>query len=317
MYNYIVIKTFLIKYKKILLVILAVLFLVVLFLIKNKTIFKNSFTLTQNKQENGLTYGDMTIEDLVDRDTDIDGIPDWQEGLYGLDPTKKETTPGTPDSSALEKLRATQEKSATTQGGGNASALNTENLTQTEKFSRELFTTVAALNQNGTVDQATIDALGNSLAEKIENPPQRKIYTISDIKITNNDTKQTIQKYSDTLNNIYLKQHVKKGVPTILQEFTEDETNIDKLSELDPIINQANQIIGELLKIQVPQSLSLLHLDLINDSQSIVENISDIKFFESDPVVAIGAIVQYGKNVLTLESSARKLINTIKQKLSN
>lgn len=317
MYNYIVIKTFLIKYKKILLVILAVLFLVVLFLIKNKTIFKNSFTLTQNKQENGLTYGDMTIEDLVDKDTDIDGIPDWQEGLYGLDPTKKETTPGTPDSSALEKLRATQEKNATTQSGGNASALNTENLTQTEKFSRELFTTVAALNQNGTVDQATIDALGNSLAEKIENPPQRKIYTISDIKITNNDTKQTIQKYSDTLNNIYLKQHVKKGVPTILQEFTEDETNIDKLSELDPIINQANQIIGELLKIQVPQSLSLLHLDLINDSQSIVENISDIKFFESDPVVAIGAIVQYGKNVLTLESSARKLINTIKKKLSN
>ncbi|MDD5720940.1 MAG: hypothetical protein PHT16_00625 [Candidatus Pacebacteria bacterium] len=312
-YNYIVIKTFLVKYKKILLVILAVLFLVVLFLIKNKIIFKNTLNLNQNRQGNGLVYDEnATIEDLVNKDTDGDGIPDWQEGLYGLDPTKKETTPGIPDSSAIENLRAAQGINTETINGGSSST-GTENLTQTEKFSRELFATVAALNQNGQVDQATIDALSNSLAEKVENSTQRKVYTISDIKIINIDTKQAIQKYSDALNAIYLKQHIKKSVPMVLQEFIADETNLDKLLELDPIISQANQTINESLKIQVPQSLSALHLDLINNFQRIEENVSDIKLFDSDPIVAIGAITQYGNNAIALAKSAKNLTDAIKQ----
>lgn len=283
------------------------------FIFKKTSIFKNTEIFQRINTGNGLTYGDMTIEDLVNKDTDGDGIPDWQEGLYGLDPNKKETTPGTPDSSALSKLRIAQGNEAGATYGENG----VENLTQTEKFSRELFATVAALNQNGQVDQATIDALSNSMATKIENPIQRKVYTMSDIKIVNSDTKQTIQKYSDALNNIYKKHQVKKGALTILQEFIEDETNLDKLLELDPVINQTNQTIIESLKIPVPQSLALLHLDLINNFEKMMENISDIKLFNNDPIVAIGAIIQFGNNTDTLTSSAKNLTNAIKQKLNN
>ena len=49
---------------------------------------------------------------MINKDTDGDGILDWQENLYGLDPTKKETTPGTPDSTAISKLKALQGDSA-------------------------------------------------------------------------------------------------------------------------------------------------------------------------------------------------------------
>jgi len=317
-YNYIAIKIFFVKYKKILLIIFAVLFLIVVFLLKKTSLFKNTELFNQGiATKNGLSISDnATIEDLVNKDTDGDEIPDWQEGLYGLDPTKKETNPGIPDSSALSKLRVEQgnDRGIITMGD---SSSGTENLTQTEKFSRELFATVASLNQNGQMDQATISALANSLSERVENSVQRKVYTISDLTIVNSDTKQTIQKYSDTLNNIYLKQRVKKGVPTILQEFTADETNVAKLAELDPIIKQTNQIISESLKMPVPQSLSILHLNLINDSQRLLENISDIKLFESDPIMAIGAIIQYGKNALSIASSAKSLTDTIKQRLSN
>ena len=289
-------------------------FLIALFLIKKTTIFKKSTTPVVNNQENGLAT--MTLEELVYKDADSDGIPDWQEGLYGLDPTKKETTPGIPDNTAINKLKTEQGNSAENEGGGVASAL-TAPLTETEKFSRELFAAVAAANQNGIADQATIDALGATLAEKIENPITRKVFLLSDIKIIDSDTTQAIQKYSDALNKIYLNYPIKKGVVTVLQEFIEDEENIDKLLELDSVINQTNKIINESLKMQVPKSLSLLHLDLINNLQKMTENINDIKLFDSDPIVAMGAIIQYGENALASVSSANKLTDTIKQKLNN
>lgn len=286
-------------------------FLVALFLIKNTSVFEKSIDLAENRQKNKLTT--MTLEESVYKDTDGDEIPDWQEGLYGLDPTKKETTSGIPDSTAINKLKSEQGSNSETMGGGNASAP----LTETEKFSRELFATMSATSQNGTMDQVAIDALGATLAEKIENPVVRKVYALSDIKIIESDQKKAIQKYSDNLNNIYLKNPIKKGVMTILQEFIEDEESVDLSLELEPVINQTNKIITESLKIEVPKSLSLLHLDLINNLQKTEENISDMTLFDSDPVVAIGAISQYGENALDLASSAKKLTDTIKQKLNN
>ena len=290
------------------------LFLVVLFIIKNISIFKNTETYQRANQENGLIYGDETVEILVNKDTDGDGILDWEEGLCGTHPMKKETTPGTSDSVAIDKLKAEQGKNNQI----NKESQTPENLTKTDQFSRELFATIVTLNQNGQIDQTTIDQLSSSLVEQIQNSVPRKIYAISDIKIIDNDTKEAIQKYSDTLNSIYTKYYTnKKSVMNILQQFITDEENTEILKELDPIINQTNKIISESLKIQVPRSLSLLHLDLINNSQKLLENISDLRLFDSDIIVAISAIGQYEKNASALATSASRLIETIKQKLNN
>jgi hypothetical protein len=211
----------------------------------------------------------------------------------------------------------TQNKNADASGGAGGTSPVPENLTQTDKFSRELFSAVAALNEAGTMDPATIDKLTNSLAEQIQNSAPRKVFTISDLKITNDDSISAVQKYYDTLNNTYKKYQFKKGVLQVLQEFLKDENNIAVLSELDPIIDQVNKIINEVVKIEVPKSFALLHLDLLNSSERVVENISDIKLFDSDTVVAIGAITQYQKNSTALETASKKLVDTIKQKLNN
>jgi hypothetical protein len=281
-----------------------VLFLVAIFFLKTTSIFKNTETYQNPNQENGLAYSSVTIKDLVSKDTDGDEIPDWEESLYGLDPTKKETTPGIPDNIAIEKLKSAQANTADTTKGTNSV---TENLTKTDQFSRELFATIAAANQNGTMDQATIDALGASLAGKIQNPTVRKVFLISDIKIINDDSPQAIQKYEDALHSIYLKYPIKKGVVQVLQEFMTNKNNVEILTQLDPIINQLNKIVKDLVKINIPQSVSLLHLDLINSLQRIIENISDIKLFDSDTIVAFSALSQYQKNIDLGESAITKL----------
>ena len=294
-----------------LLVAVAMVFLVVLFLLKATSFFENKEEY--QAQQSGLTYSSATIGDLINRDTDGDGIPDWEENLWGTDPTKKETTPGTPDSIAIDKMKTTQ--SASTSGGDGQSA---ENLTQTDQFSRDLFATVAAASSDGQpLDQTTADKISSSLADHIENSPPGKIFTIANIKITSPDTKQTVQKYSDTVDSIYTKYHINKGVLDILQEFSTNEENTDILLQLDPIISQEDKIINELLKVQVPRSLAVLHLDLINSSERVNENIRDIKLLDSDSIVALSAISQYEKNTAALQTAANNLMGIVKARLVN
>ncbi|OGI45825.1 hypothetical protein A2121_00690 [Candidatus Nomurabacteria bacterium GWB1_40_6] len=292
------------------------LFLVVLFLLKNTSILKNTVNFVRGGGE-GLTYNTVAIGDLVNKDTDKDGILDWEEPLWGLDPTKIETTPGVPDSSVIKKLRAEQGFEISTTEG--IVENYSENLTETEKFSREFFSTAAALSQSGVTDQETMDQIGVALAEKIQNSSPRKIFQLLDIKAINNNSAQTIETYASSLNNAYVKNPIKGNVVDILEKFIIDENNVDGsvLEELDPIIKQTQNLINEVLKINVPESLTLQHLDFLNAMERVVENISNIRLYNSDVVLALGGISQYDKNTILLESALKNLSDAISQKLNS
>lgn len=294
------------------------LFLLVIFLSRNNITFKNIFTSQESKQQSGLTSSNLPIQDLVNLDTDLDGISDWVEKLYGLDPTKKETTPGIPDNTAIDKLKKEQGVS-TIVNGGNSGTQQTEKLTETEKFSRELLATMVTISQNGTLDASTIDSLASSLAEKIKNPAVRKVFLASDIKIINDDSPQAIKKYFDAMDSTQRKYPIKESVISILQKFVIDENNVDSsvLVRLDPGISQTQKIIDGILKISVPKSLLSLHLDLLNAGEMTLENISDMRLFDSDPIIAMGAINKYQENVDSFGSALRALANAIDQKLNN
>ena len=300
------------KYKKVVWVASAVLFLLVLFLIKNTTIFKKATGLIQNKQGELVYAG--TVEDLIQNDTDGDGISDWKESLYGLDPTKKETTPGIPDSVVLNKITGQKNNMELTDGD------NTADLTETDKFGRELLTTVISLSQNGTLDQSTIEKISTSLAEKIKNPKVRKIFLFSDIKITKNDLLQNTKDYKTAIIKIFEKYTMPSYTTAdVLEKFIVDQNNVDPsvLVELDPIVEIFKKRITAVAATSVPASLALAHLDLLNAMERVVENTSDIKLYSTDPIVSMGAISQYEKNIISFDSAISNLENTVNQRLGN
>jgi hypothetical protein len=288
-----------------------VVFLIVLFILNNKTIFTRNNTNT-----NGLSYSNATLGEVVSRDTDGDGILDWEESLWGTDPNNKETTAGIPDGVVIAKLKTEQEALSGTEGGN---SINNENLTQTDKLSRELFSTVTALSQNGEIDQTTVEKLSNSIAEKIKNPIILKVFTMSELKITTDASVQALKTYNTALENIYKKNPQKDTVMDVLQDFIIDEENVDStvLVRLNPIKTQVKNILNDLVKTTVPQYIATEHLNVINGVERLYENINDIQLFDTDIVVALGAINQYENNTTLLSQSVVELNNKINKKLSN
>ncbi len=281
-------------------------FLGFLFFSKNKTLFTN-------RSSGGLVYnGNEKIGDLVGKDTDEDGVPDWQEGLYGMDPLKKDTNgDGVPDGAEIAKMRGQN-----IDGEFNLN-FDESTLTETDKFSRELFSTIATLNQTGEVTQGTIDTLSNSILEKIQNSPTQKVFLYSDLSVTQGETKKNIKTYNDTINNIYNKYPINYTVFDVLQKFALDINNVDEsvLQELSPIVKQTNNVINDLSKITVPQSLAVLHLDFLNKLQTYSENLNKMTLYDTDPVVGISGITQYETLADDLETSRNALTNAIDQKL--
>ena len=280
--------------------------------------FQNTVKYFKGNQ-NGLVYdSNTTVADLINIDTDGDGIPDWQEKLWGTDPTKKETTPGIPDSVAINKLRVDQTTGANS-GTGTGNQDNS-NLTETDKFSRDLFATVSATTQNGqSMDASAIDNISSSLAEKIQNPAVRKVFSLSDLKTTKDNSVGAIQKYKNGLIKIYTNNPTKNNVADVVKEFVGDGTNPNEeaLQKLDPVIKQLEEIINERVKLQVPDQLAQQHLDVINALERVVENLADIKLYSTDPVVTIGAMSVYGKNTASLQLSLDVLANTLQKRLKD
>ena len=247
---------------------------------------------------------------------DGDGVLDWEETLWGLDPTKAETTPGTPDMTVVNKLRVESGNENSTSRTGTAPE---ENLTETDKFARELFSTVTALEQSGSLDQATAEKMVASLAENIQNSPQRKVYASVELKITTDNSVAAVEKYNNLLDYVYTKYPIQGNVGDVLQKFLANDNNVDvaALAELEPFISQNKKIIDALVQTSVPQFLAPLHLNVINALEGAVENLSDIKLYESDPMVAMGGISKYQDNATKLESNLNNLANAIINKLNN
>jgi hypothetical protein len=261
----------------------------------------------------GLT-GDELIVDLVNKDTDKDGVLDWEETLWGTDPKNKDTNgQGLGDKKEIEKLKAENKE----ENGGET--LDENNLTETDKFARELFATVSTLNQSGQIDQATVDKITSSLADRMQNSAPRKVYTLAQIKTNKETGDKAARAYNDALSALYKKTPITGDVISIFEKLSgeEDEVDINILSELDPIIRQTSLFIDGMTKISTPTFLVNEHLAMLNALERILENLSDVKLMNKDVIIALTGISQYEQNSTDLETAVTNLANKIDKELSN
>lgn len=280
-------------------------FLVVgIFIIVVFFIFSSQKESYSNYNKN-LKINDKTIAGLVQQDTDADGIPDWEEDLWGTDKNNKATFDGISDSTYVEN-----KKKALNADG----EVDNKTLTETDKFAREFFSAYSALSSEG----ASAEIIGNfssALGQRIVNPNLENIYSQKDVKILKTETEDSHIEYYLKLQaefNIYKENGIGDELEIISQEllaYTNKGATTAKSAELLLIGEAYQEFAKKIIQIEVPSSLSARHLDIANSSHNTGVSVLSLIKLSDDPVVGISGLANYQKyseefieNVTSLET---------------
>ncbi len=271
------------------LVVLGVIIFVIFFMSSGGEIFST----TNKKNLVPLKVANQSVTDLIQKDSDGDGIPDWEEDLWGTDKNKKITFNNTPDATYIEnrKKELNIDESVTA---------NDKNLTETDKFAREFFVSYSAMKSSGQVDKNAINSFSSALGEKVANPNLLDRYTASDIKLDNNDTAVSRQAYYNTIKKIF-KTYQTAGIgdelDIISNKITLDSANNPNSSaKLIAIANAYQDFAKKIITdVKVPEGLADYHLRIANSSNNTGISVSNMEKVMDDPVVGLSGISQYQK----------------------
>lgn len=192
-------------------------------------------------------------QSTLDKDTDSDGIPDWQETLFGFDPKKADSDgDGTPD--ALPKSDGTSIGELI-----NLSDLNKLTLAVYEKFQN-------VPSESITADQVQAATSAEVLAHAESVEKSFKKYGPLDLNLGESEP-QNILDYSDTINNMLLSM----GDPILLVKNIQQNIldGTDPKSEIAAL----NPIVTKLLATEVPAKISDVHLSLVNATYYLVQDL--------------------------------------------
>jgi len=226
-------------------------------------------------------------------DTDLDGLLDWQEDLWGSDPKNPDSdSDGTNDGAevdagrspvvpapndSLEEIRKEENKLD-------------QNIyehyvpgTITDSLSKNLFNNYIKFKQEGTYNVKTQAEIVEAIAQDVNSiTKEDDVYSKKDITVVAS-TNESLKNYGDNfalIQNKYTNQIAEINIP--------DETlYIETLS-------QSYKNFGkELSKLLVPTSVSDTHIKIINNLNVVGQSLVEISTSETDPVKGLFAIKNY------------------------
>lgn len=249
------------------------------------------------------------------KDSDGDGLRDWEESLWKTDPYNPDTAgDGVPDGKKVKEGR-----NPLLPGPDNvldAAAIKSKvnpqtesDLTDTEKFSRELFVKIIAASKTPAgVNSADYSAyLSSTLQHEVEtNRPIE--FTSENFKTTADGSPAALASYGNAVAAILTEKPAKPlEHELVIVERAAQDGSESELAKLDDNIAEYRLLEGKLAALAVPKPALAAHLALVNSIADMIWSLSSMRFVLSDPIKAIPGISKYLDNEEGFLNSIRAL----------
>lgn len=253
--------------------------IVVLILIAQTDWFANLLTFKKRGPEVGGTA--LTVGDVAFKDSNGNEIPDWEEKLWGLDPTELYTN-GVPNKTII-----TQKKESL----GIANPPIEEGENETDQLARQLFSITTALSQNNEVDPSAFGDIARDFGAQVETKTINNTYNLDDIKTTPT-TDSSLVAYATALRGAVEKYNTGQADIDIIISGLETE-DFSRLSELASIAASYRSLAKELSLLRVPVGVLQYHLDIINAFAGIADSFLYIAQLQNNGIEALSGIGAY------------------------
>jgi len=254
---------------------------------------------------------------FTEKDSDGDGLMDWEEGLWGTDPNNPNSKSVSVNdaeyvATVREALKAPSQPTQTAQVK--------QTLTETDILARDLFTQYlnikgAGSNITSDVAQGLAATLANSVLTETE---PSTIYTSADLNIVD-DSERAYENYEKLLEATINQYQGAGGIDEIveLQKAIENPGNVESVMALETAWKQYENVLQDMLDLPVPSGVVSEHLEMVNALSVLVNNVESFQYVLADPVVALPAISNYGLNLQLFYEKLLSLGNSVESNISS
>lgn len=254
-------------------------------------------TFFKNRKQGGVKM--LVVKpDVIQKDSNGNSIPDWEESLWGLDPHKN----GDKNKEFILAKRKELAKESDI-------AVNNQTgpLSENETLAREFFAIIMSLQESGDLNEVSIQSIGDTIGEKINATPIEDAYNLSMISTTKANPANT-NTYSSALAKLfdqYKNEDIGKELTFISVALSTNDPGA--LKEAGKVGNSYKAFGKDLLKMTVPNTFASIHLALANDYEKVGETIDGMSVMLDDPITGMKSIINYKKYSDALVSDIEKL----------
>lgn len=284
--------------KKISIIVLLVLITAGIFWLE-KARMPGNYTFQRDDSESKL----LTSLKSSERDSDQDGLKDWEEIIWKTDPNNPDTDgDGTPDGEEARVGRNPAKpgpndeimpsSSQTKYESIDFSVSNqSEDLSLMDTVSREFF---ASYLSGGQITQKEQEDLIGSFLSYVADYKIEDEYKLSDIKISSVSGKEKAKDYGNKAGDILNKytRHLSENELDIFMQAVGTQNQIE-LRKLNSYSLAYKAIVADLLSLEAPADFSSLHLALINNLNNVGRAVEYMGKTFSDPILGTAGMTQY------------------------
>lgn len=231
--------------------------------------------------------------EILDIDSDEDGLKDWEETLWKLDPKIPDTDKnGTLDAEEVKKkikeIDASQRDIAVLDETG-IETKSFANDTETDIISKKLFAEYINLKQSGNFNEESVTATVNNLvADEIQNKKVVQYYFPKDIKTFPSGNKILLKSYGNSfasIRNRYENQYLDN--PLVKEGEVANLIDPKFQEGLIRFSDAYKKMATELSKLSVPKDLAETHMEILNAYMASSDGLRELSMISKDPVMAM------------------------------
>ncbi len=240
------------------------------------------------------------LKSYATKDSDSDGLPDWQESLYGTDPANPESVKiGVLDGDAVKqglvKPKVAGAGAPTGTNGTTSTVGGVAENTVTAQFARQFFTDY--LNKYGgfvalSDDELTVFTQAE-VQKLIDKTDVKNTYAASQVSVsgTGNAAIRSYLSLTDTSLNTF--SFAKEKAELLYMEDAIQRNDTSALKKVQGIGKVYTSMSKALIKIKVPTELRAAHLRVVNALAALGIITTDMGTSDTDPVRSLMGLMRY------------------------